>query len=127
MVFLLKKNWQYEKDLDVNVLALRESGALDTLKSEWFQASLCSTQTDLSTPMSIESMAGLFLTFGVICALSVLLFIWFRRFIIKDFVLTLIHGKKLTTTQNVSSAKDSFENPPEQPSRSATDAHITTF
>jgi ABC-type amino acid transport substrate-binding protein/ABC-type branched-subunit amino acid transport system substrate-binding protein len=82
---VFQKNWLYQKDLDVNILLLRESGALDDLKRRWFQTNYCSRLSSTFTSMTIESMAGLFLTFGVISVLSILLFVWKKRFIIQNY------------------------------------------
>ena len=87
-----KKKWLYQQDLDVNILSLRESGALDQLEKKWFQTNVCSRPLPISSAMTIESMAGLFLTFLVISILALLLFLWTKRFIIQDYLLTLIHN-----------------------------------
>jgi ABC-type amino acid transport substrate-binding protein/ABC-type branched-subunit amino acid transport system substrate-binding protein len=90
---VLQKNWLYQEYLDVNILSLRESGALENLKRKWFQTNSCSRSSTTSTSMTIESMTGLFLTFGVISVLSILLFVWKKRFIIKNYLLILTHRK----------------------------------
>lgn len=73
------KEWIYAHDLDVNILSLRELGILDQLRQKWFKVNNCYKSSDTSTEMIIESMSGLFLTFGVICILSLLLFAWKKR------------------------------------------------
>ncbi|UJR16726.1 hypothetical protein I4U23_003626 [Adineta vaga] len=35
------KQWLYAKDLDVNILSLREAGSLDNLKQKWFETKGC--------------------------------------------------------------------------------------
>jgi polar amino acid transport system substrate-binding protein len=93
-----QKGWQYGKEFDVNILALRESGDLDNIVSKWFQGTYCSSQSSVdSAAMTIEAMAGLFLTFAVICVLALLLFVWQKRLIIKDRLSTLLYGKKSST------------------------------
>jgi hypothetical protein len=82
---VFRKNWLYQEYLDVNIRLLRESGAFDDLRRKWFQTNSCSRSSIKSTSMTIESMAGLFLTFGVISILSILLFVWKKRFIIKNY------------------------------------------
>ncbi|CAF2936893.1 unnamed protein product [Rotaria sp. Silwood2] len=77
---VVSKQWLYGQDLDVNILSLRESGALDDLKRRWFQLCSCPDTSDTSTSLVIEAMGGLFLTFGVISILSMFLFIWKKRF-----------------------------------------------
>jgi ABC-type amino acid transport substrate-binding protein len=94
---VFKKKWLYQQAFDENILALRESGTLDELKRKWFQTNYCSRSSSSSTftPMTIETMAGLFITFGVISILVILLFAWKTRFIIKDYLLKLTHRKDL--------------------------------
>ncbi|CAF3075939.1 unnamed protein product [Rotaria sp. Silwood2] len=84
------KHWLYEQDLDVNILSLRESGILDDLKRKWFQISSCSGTSDLPTGMAMETMSGLFLTFAVIIVLSLLLFLWTKRFTMTDYLFKLV-------------------------------------
>jgi ABC-type amino acid transport substrate-binding protein len=88
------KDWMYHQVFDMHILSLRESGALDNLKSKWFETNNCLRSSKKSDSMAIESMAGLFLTFGVISFLSLLLFLWNKRFIIKEFLLILIYRNK---------------------------------
>ena len=76
---VVPKQWQYLQDLDVNILSLRESGVLDELKRKWFQAKQCPQSTETSSAMGIESMVGLFLIFGVITVMSLLVFLWKTR------------------------------------------------
>jgi ABC-type amino acid transport substrate-binding protein/ABC-type branched-subunit amino acid transport system substrate-binding protein len=84
---VLQKKWLYQQDLDIHILSLRESGALDDLKRKWFQTNYCSRSLGISKSMTIESMAGLFLTFGVISILALLVFLWTKRLIIKDCII----------------------------------------
>ncbi|CAF4181295.1 unnamed protein product, partial [Adineta steineri] len=75
---VFQKNWVYEQVLDVNILSLRESGTINNLKSKWFQSNTCSQSSDTSTGSSIEVMGGLFVTFAVMCGLSLIFFIWLK-------------------------------------------------
>ncbi|CAF4780718.1 unnamed protein product [Rotaria sp. Silwood1] len=68
------KQWLYGQDLDVNILSLRETDNLDNLRKKWFQVKKCSNSSPVSTAIRIESLIGLFILFGVICVLSLLLF-----------------------------------------------------
>ncbi|CAF4495925.1 unnamed protein product [Rotaria sp. Silwood2] len=71
--------WNYAQALDIEILALRKSGILDTLQRKWFQSQNCPvSSTSTSTAMDIPSMGGLFIVFAVIIALSLLLFAWKR-------------------------------------------------
>ena len=80
------KNWLYEQVLDVSILSLRESGIFDTLKSKWFQSNYCSRSSQTPLELPIEAMAGLFLTYSIIVILSVILYVWLKRFIITDYL-----------------------------------------
>ncbi|CAF4096577.1 unnamed protein product [Rotaria sp. Silwood2] len=73
------KQWLYGQDSDVNILSLRESGDLDTLKIKWFQIKKCSDSSETSSAIGIESLSGLFILFGVIYFLSLLLFAWKKQ------------------------------------------------
>ena len=104
---VFRKNWQYKKVIDVNILALRESGILDDLSNQWFGGSSCSQLSSRTNAMAIESMAGLFLTFGIICTLSILLSLWQNRLIMKDYLLTLIYRKSRIDENDVPSINNS--------------------
>ena len=82
------KKWLYQQELDVKILSLRESGLFDSLRNNWFKQDLCDQSSSVitSTAMTIESMAGLFLTFAIISLLAVLLFAWLKRYRLKTFV-----------------------------------------
>ena len=73
------KGWLYPKDLDVAVLALQETGALDRLKRKWFHSSTCAKTEEASTALGLESLSGLFLTFGIICVLALVVHAWKKR------------------------------------------------
>lgn len=90
LAIVIPKNWLYQKDLDVNILALREQGIIDDLQKKWFLTSSCPDSSDSSTGLAIEQMSGLFLTFAIIGVLSLILFAWTNRFKVKDYVLRLI-------------------------------------
>jgi hypothetical protein len=64
-----ERNWPYIQDLDVNLLALRQSGDLHHLRKRWFEANVCEEAAETPNALSIESMAGLFLTGGVLLSL----------------------------------------------------------
>ena len=86
---IIPKNWPYAQDLDTNILSLRESGHLDHLKIKWFQSRRCHDSNPISVAVQIESMAGLFLTVGVITLSSLFSFAWRKRSIIKNYIFTL--------------------------------------
>lgn len=116
------KKWLYQQELDVNILSLRESGLFDILRTTWFKQDLCdqSSSAVVSTAMSIESMAGLFLTFAVISLMAVLLYAWFKREKLKRFFINKL-SKRFILRRNVifmteastgdSSMKKSVSNP----------------
>ncbi len=91
MSIVTPKQWLYAQDLDINILALRELGELDRLKSKWIDTKSCPAPSQISSAMEIESMSGLFLVFAIICSLSILLFIWKKRQIMKDRLATLVN------------------------------------
>ena len=91
----VQKKWQYTQQLDTNLLSLRESSSFEKLKEKWFQGNRCGESNPVSTAMSIESMAGLFLTFGVISVLAMLLFLWTKRFVMRDYVLIAVWSQKI--------------------------------
>ncbi|CAF3838662.1 unnamed protein product [Rotaria sordida] len=76
---ITSKQWLYGQDLDVHILSLKESGDLDILRSKWFQVKVCPDSSAASTAIGIESLIGLFIMFGVIYILSLLLFAWEKR------------------------------------------------
>jgi ABC-type amino acid transport substrate-binding protein/ABC-type branched-subunit amino acid transport system substrate-binding protein len=86
-----QKNWLYEQQLDIHLISLRERGVLDQLKRKWFENNLCSKTFDVTDAMNVQSMAGLFLTFGLISILAVLLFLWTKKLSIKNYFFRLIH------------------------------------
>jgi len=79
LAIVMPKQWVYEKELDVNILALGESGDLENLQSKWISTNNCPALAETSTPIEIESMGGLFLFSAMICGLSLLLFTWKKR------------------------------------------------
>lgn len=96
---VIPKQWLYAQDLDVNILALRESGVLDDLKRKWFQSSVCADATEKPPGMGFETLSGLFLTFAIMCILSLLFFVWDKRSDLKDLFLKLAGRKTFTVPQ----------------------------
>jgi ABC-type amino acid transport substrate-binding protein len=90
LAIVMPKQWVYEEELDVNVLALGESGDLDNLILKWISTSNCPALPETSTPIEIESMGGLFLFAAVICGLSLLLFAWKKQQSARIHVATLV-------------------------------------
>ncbi|CAF0954314.1 unnamed protein product [Rotaria sordida] len=88
------REWLYAQDLDVNILALRESGDIENLRQKWFGVQNCPDSFEESTAIGISALSGLFLVFGVIVILSLLLFAWTKRHNIKNCLFILIHRKK---------------------------------
>ncbi|CAF4019012.1 unnamed protein product [Rotaria sp. Silwood1] len=81
------REWLYAQDLDVNILSLRESGDLENLRNKWFEVKNCLNSFEASTAIGIEAVSGLFLVFGVIIILSLVLFVWTKRHNIKNDLL----------------------------------------
>ncbi|CAF1278597.1 unnamed protein product [Rotaria magnacalcarata] len=88
------KEWIYAKDLDVNILLLRESGELEELREEWFQVKNCPPSYETSTSKHVDSMLGLFLVFAIITFLALLLFIWSNRPSYKNYLYKVLDKKK---------------------------------
>ena len=101
----VQKNWQYARELDINILSLKETGALTKLKDTWFEGNHCVAPPAPSTAMTIESMAGLFLTFGIISILAIFIFLCTKRLILKNHLLTLIRSKSLLSQRRETSPK----------------------
>jgi ABC-type amino acid transport substrate-binding protein len=89
------KQWLYGQDLDVNILALRESGVLDELKRKWFQINSCQDSIEAPPGIEINALSGLFLTFGIISVLSLLLFAWEKRCVVKHTLCNCCHQEKM--------------------------------
>ena len=87
------RNWPYVRDFDINVLALRESGQLDALRKKWFQTKSCDETVEIPNAMNVESMAGLFLTVGIIVLVALLTLVWNRRMSIKNSVRSFIRRR----------------------------------
>jgi ABC-type amino acid transport substrate-binding protein len=94
---VMPKQWLYIQDVDVSILSLREVGILDSLRTKWFLNQICPNVDDTPAAMDIGSLAGLFLTFAIICILSVLLFMWRTRHTIADYLLDIAHRKQFLT------------------------------
>ncbi|CAF3866145.1 unnamed protein product [Adineta steineri] len=124
---VFQKNWLYEQDLDVAILSLREAGLFDNLTTKWFETNICSHSSDTSSAMSIESMAGLFLTCGVISILAILFFIWKRRYLVKNYLLVLFYEKDTLIQQNTSSTSDSSNMSSEQSSPGEASAYHISY
>ncbi|CAF4169376.1 unnamed protein product [Rotaria magnacalcarata] len=105
------KEWLYAKDLDVNILLLRESGELDDLRQKWFQKRNCLNLDETSIAMQINSLGGLFLIFTIGTFLSLLLFLWSKRFIIKNNSLSLLRRKKFLFKRKTNMMKHSSKTP----------------
>jgi len=99
---VFRKDWVYAQAFDVNILSLRESSVLDNLTTKWFSGKTCpdSPATDTTTSYSIQPLTGLFITFTFVSILSLLLFAWLKRLIIKDYLWKLVHRKGGLVKQN---------------------------
>ncbi|UJR11060.1 hypothetical protein I4U23_015244 [Adineta vaga] len=110
---VFQKNWQYEQILDVTILSLREAGSLDALKKKWFQASYCSQAQEVSQAMTIESMVGLFITFGVISTIGLIAFAWKKRYVIKNFITRLQEREKSSSRESIKVSTEDIAVPEE--------------
>ena len=96
-----QKHWLYGQQLDTSILSLRESGTLENLRITWFQGRNCDTSFDMSTAMTLESMAGLLLTFGVLSVLAILTFLWTRRAVLKKYLFIIRRSKELLDKEKI--------------------------
>jgi ionotropic glutamate receptor len=85
---VLPKDWIYKKDLDVHILALRESERLEVLENMWLGKRNCPStlrNTDnnaggsASDTLSLDVMSGFFLTFLILTAVAFGLHLWHCR------------------------------------------------
>lgn len=67
-----RKKWQYAQQLDVSLLSLRESGALDDFKAKWFRSGFV-----------------------------VLLFLWTKLILLKDHLLLTVRSKGLLRKEKI--------------------------
>ncbi|UJR16836.1 hypothetical protein I4U23_003735 [Adineta vaga] len=105
-----QKTWQYKEILDRTILLLRESGQLDDLKRKWFKTTICSESVQItSQAMTLESMAGLFVTFAVISFIALIVFLWKKRYHIQYFLSNLKHTKTLFIKRDVVKTNQSIE------------------
>ncbi|CAF2942834.1 unnamed protein product [Rotaria sp. Silwood2] len=87
---VLPKNWLYKRDLDVHILALRESERLESLENLWLKHRACSSLSSSSNHVdgsksetfSLDVLGGLFLTFLIITTIAFGLHIWCCRVVI---------------------------------------------
>jgi ABC-type amino acid transport substrate-binding protein/ABC-type branched-subunit amino acid transport system substrate-binding protein len=83
---VMRKNWLYAQEIDVEILSLRESGVLETFEKRWFHTEICPDLSDMNKSIGVEAMAGLFLSFAVISAFSLLMFIYKNRLAVKQLL-----------------------------------------
>ncbi len=114
---VIRKQWIYGEELDINILSLKESGALDDLKAKWFPTNNCPDAPDTSTSMGIDTLSGLLLVFAVISVLSWFLFAWQKRYVIKDYLIDRGYLKASLTEKTTSPRNRSKKQlkPPENP------------
>ncbi|CAF1007458.1 unnamed protein product [Adineta ricciae] len=130
-----QKNWIYQQVLDVNILSLRESGVLDSLKTKWFQTSYCSnTSSILVDQLSIGTMAGVFIIFGSISILALLLFMCQYMVVVKCHFSGLVKKciYSIRRTVQPSTKRDILRTPalysiPRSSSNSSIASHNTKF
>ena len=94
---VMPKNWLYARNFDYTILSLRESGELDTLKSKWFRGTMCSNSDSdaIVTATSIDSISGLFMIFGIILFIAIIVYIWEGRHYVFDDILQTLRDKKM--------------------------------
>ncbi|CAF3902722.1 unnamed protein product [Rotaria sp. Silwood2] len=103
------EKWLYAQDLDVNLLSLQESGDLENLRQKWFQVKKCPDSFEKPNAIGIQAISGLFLVFGVISILSLLLFAWRKQHSIKNDLFILLSRKKSSIRSKLFSNRCSSE------------------
>jgi hypothetical protein len=119
------KGWLYAQTLDITILSLKESGFLQGLIKKWFKAQKCpDSSLGGSTAVSVTSIGGLMSTFLIVTLLSVLLFMWTQRSMIKKQVFKCFDGGRWVTEKNAPSAETSFETLSDSQQASYSNTHL---
>ncbi|KAM0025835.1 putative periplasmic binding protein-like I [Helianthus debilis subsp. tardiflorus] len=71
--FAFPKDSPLAVDMSTAILTLSENGELQKIHDYWLKRKTCSTQNSDSDQLQLESFWGLFLIFGVACALALLI------------------------------------------------------
>jgi hypothetical protein len=83
--------------------------SLYSLQTKWFETQTCPDSTiEDATATTIESLAGLFVTFAVISILALLLFAWKKRSTIKHY-LCILACRKRWSSQKKDPVIDNFD------------------
>jgi hypothetical protein len=92
---VLPKDWQYKKDLDVHIMAMRES---ESFENRWLKYQTCSSSSQVGRTndsnnqiFSVDAMAGLFLAFFTLTAIAFIFYLWDCRATIKTKFYQSIH------------------------------------
>lgn len=93
---VLSNDWPYKKDLDVHIMAMRESEKLELFESRWLESQTCSSSSSSSSNrvgqtrdsnieiFSVDSVGGLFLIFFILTVIAIIFNLWDRRVDIKN-------------------------------------------
>jgi ionotropic glutamate receptor len=80
---VLPKDWPYKKDLDVHIMAMRESEKLENLENSWLGHRTCSSSDKIDQAnglnneiFSVDAMGGLFLTFFILTVIAFIFHLW---------------------------------------------------
>ncbi|CAF4230581.1 unnamed protein product [Rotaria socialis] len=90
---VLPKNWLYKRDLDLHILALRETQKLESLENAWLRHRTCPSSSSSSSSsnnenkednsktetFSLDVLGGLFLIFLIITAIAFCFHFWHCR------------------------------------------------
>ncbi|CAF1216226.1 unnamed protein product [Rotaria magnacalcarata] len=88
---VLPKNWLYKRDLDLHILALRETQKLESLENAWLRHRTCPSSSSSSAnhenkedsskteTFSLDVLGGLFLTFLITTAIAFCFHLWHCR------------------------------------------------
>ena len=111
---VMPKNWLYARTFDYTILSLRESGQLDTLKSKWFRGTMCSSSNTVVvvTATTIESLSGLFMIFGIILFVAIVVHIWEGRHYLFNDIVKIMRSRKIfkkqTPVQDLTNGRTNF-------------------
>jgi ionotropic glutamate receptor len=103
---VLPKDWPYKKDLDVHIMAMRESERLESLENRWLGHGTCSSSSSSSGKIDqangsnnekfpLDVMGGLFLTFLILTGIAFILHLWRCRVAINNIFWKIIERIKL--------------------------------
>lgn len=114
---VLPKDWLYKRDLDVHILAMRETERLEFFENMWLGHRSCPSALKNSNNnagginngiFSLDVMGGIFLTFMILTAIAFGLHVWHYRATISAKFCQIIKRIKLRIIQVTKDNKNVF-------------------